>query len=231
MDFLYEKDITPSGISVETISGGEDKSPKVWKLFAMQIFSEADGDYRELEHYPSGAPALYGVPMRVSLSHTSHCMVVATLPKTPDVDLGGFSLRTAMGIDLEKADRRQVLKVKEKFLMPEEISMLPAFGEVDDVSAEVIERYILAWTCKEALYKAALGELPDWKGDYRITTLPAVARDLRDATPEKYGKAEILLRSEAQEKVEMLLSSWRFEGHIVTLAFSSKIARFPVGAQ
>lgn len=231
MDFLYEKDITPSGICVETISGGDDKSPKVWKLFAMQIFSEADGDYRVLEHYPSGAPALYGVPMRVSVSHTSHCMVVATLPKTPDIDLECFAPRGAMGIDIEKADRSQVLKVKEKFLMPEEIAMLPPVGDAEDATREVIERYILAWTCKEALYKAALGTQSDWKEDYRILALPSIAADLRDATPEKYGRGEILLRSEGTERVEMSLSSWRFGGHIVTVAFSPKIARFPVGAQ
>ncbi len=231
MDFLYEKDITPSGISVETVCGGEDKSPRVWKLFAMQIFSEADGDYRSLEHYSSGAPFLYGIPMRVSLSHTSHCMAVATLPKTPDVDLEGFSLRAALGIDLEKADRRQVLKVKEKFLMPEEIAGLPQAEDIDAASADVIEQYIVAWTCKEALYKAALGMQPDWKADYRIIALPAIAADMRAATPDKYGKGEIILRSEGDERVEMLLSSWRFEGHIVTLAFSPKIARFPVGAQ
>lgn len=229
MDFLYEKDITPSGICVETVYGGDDKSPKVWKLFAMQILAEADGDYREFVHYPSGAPALEGVPQRVSISHTSHCMVVATLPKTPDVDLEGFCQRTAMGIDLERADRRQVLKIKDKFLTPDEVSLLPTADVPEDAETGVVEKYILAWTCKEALYKAALGIQPDWKEDYRIVSLPEIAGSLQKSTPEKWGRGELLIHGEEPVRIEMLLSSWKFEGHIVTLAFSSKIARFPVG--
>lgn len=38
MDFLYQKSISPSGVAVEEIFGADEKSPKVWKLFAMQIF-------------------------------------------------------------------------------------------------------------------------------------------------------------------------------------------------
>ena len=45
-EFMYEKEVAPCGIAIEMIYGAEEKSAKVWKLFAKQIFSEAEGDYR-----------------------------------------------------------------------------------------------------------------------------------------------------------------------------------------
>lgn len=224
MDFLYEKELSPAGIAIEMIYGGEEKSAKVWKLFAMQIFSEAEGDYREVSHYDSGAPCLEGIPRRISISHTAHCMAIATLPKTPEISLAEVNPRTALGIDLEKSDRRQVLKIRDKFLTTEEIAMVGTPQSVETASDEEVERHILAWTCKEALYKAAMGTLPDWKEDYRILSLPTVAASLGEADRQSYGKGMI-------GNMDMILSSWRFEGHIITIAFSSKIARFAIGAQ
>ncbi len=49
-EFLYEKEMAPCGVVIEMIYGADGKSAKVWKLFAMQILSEADGDYREIAH-------------------------------------------------------------------------------------------------------------------------------------------------------------------------------------
>ncbi len=224
-EFLYEKEMAPCGVAVEMIYGADGKSAKVWKLFAMQIFSEADGDYREIAHYENGAPYIDGLPQRISVSHTSHCLVIASLPKTPDIELSEVNPRTALGVDLEKADRAQVLKIREKFLSADELGLLPSFDDIEKVTADEIEQYILAWTCKEALYKAAMGEAADWKSDYRIVALPKTADSLRQAAPDKYGKGVV---KTASGEIEMILSSWRFESHVVTLAFSSKIARFPV---
>ncbi len=222
---MYEREVAPSGIAIEEIYGADEKSAKVWKLFAMQIFSEAEGDYRSIEHFENGAPYLDGLPQRISVSHTSHCLVVASLPKTPDIELSEVNVRTALGIDLEKSDRAQVLKVKEKFLCDDELALLPAVEDLEKASAEVIERYILAWTCKEALFKAAMGGAADWKVDYRIISLPQVASELATATSEKYGKGTV---KTSQGEMELMLSSWRFEGHVVTLAFSGKIAKYAV---
>lgn len=221
MDFLYQKNISPSGIAVEEIFGAEDKSPKVWKLFAMQIFSEADGDYRSIEHYDNGAPVLDGVPQRISVSHTSHYLAVASIPKTPDIDLSGVNVRAALGIDIEKADRRQVLKVADKFLTAAEKKLLPVIDDPDKASDEAVRAYILAWTCKEALYKAAMGTAPDWKEDYSILSLPKVAPDIRSALSGMYGKA--CVNVPGYGPLELVLSSWSSEGHILTLAFSKKI--------
>lgn len=233
MDFLYEKEIAPCGVAVEMIWGADEKTAKVWKLFAMQIFSEAEGDYRTIGHFDSGAPFLEGIPGRISLSHTSHCLAVASLPKTPDIDLSGLNPRTALGIDLEKADRKQAVGIRERFLSEVELELLPAPADPKNPTDSETERHILAWTCKEALYKAAMGILPDWREDYRIVRLPEIARSIREADSAKTGKAILRIDSEdtdegsgREKEMEMLLSSWRFEGHIVTLAFSPKIARF-----
>ncbi len=224
-DFIYEKEITPCGIAIEEIYGAEEKSAKVWKLFALQIFSEAEGDYRSLEHYENGAPFLDGVPQRISVSHTSHFLAIASIPKTPDIDLGQVNLRTAIGIDIEKADRSQVIKIKEKFLSDKEICLLPPVVNTEDTSPEIVKSFILAWTCKEALYKSVLGESKDWKNDYTIISLPKIAKSLSEATADKYGRGEILLNGTV---IDMHLSAWEAEGHVLTIAFSPKIARFPV---
>ena len=226
-DFLYEREIAPCGIAIEEIYGAEEKSAKVWKLFALQIFSEAEGDYREIAHLDNGAPILDGIPQRISVSHTSHCLVVASLPKTPDIDLGSVNPRTALGIDLEKADRTQVLKIRDKFLCDDELKSLPQIEDIEKARAEDVEQYILAWTCKEAIYKATMGEASDWKHDYRILLLPKIATNISEATAEKYGKAKVLLQGTEPQKMELILSSWRLEEHIVTIAFSNKIAKFP----
>lgn len=220
---MYEREVAPCGVAIEMIYGAEEKSAKVWKLFAMQIFSEAEGDYRSIEHLVCGAPALDGIPQRISVSHTTHCLVVASLPKTPDIDLSVVNVRTALGVDLEKEDRAQVLKIRDKFLSDTEKVLLPELEDIEKATCDDIRRYILAWTCKEALFKAGFGLASDWKSDYRIVSLPIIANSLRSATPEKYGKGVI---ETPEGELEMLLSSWRFEGHVVTLAFSSKIARF-----
>ena len=220
---MYEREVAPCGVAVEMIYGADEKSAKVWKLFAMQIFSEAEGDYREIAHLDNGAPMLDGIPQRISVSHTSHCLVVASLPKTPDIDLSEVNPRTALGIDLEKADRAQVLKIRNKFLSQSEKSQLPEIAEVEKTTEEDVKRYILAWTCKEALYKADMGMATDWKEDYRIVALPQIASDLQSATSDKFGKGVI---KTAEGEMDMILSSWVFEGHVVTLAFSGKIAKY-----
>ncbi|MBO5445757.1 MAG: 4'-phosphopantetheinyl transferase superfamily protein [Muribaculaceae bacterium] len=223
-DFIYERETAPCGVEVETIYGADNKSAKVWKMFAMQIFSESGSDYRQIDHTESGAPLLDGIARRISVTHTSHFLQVASLPKTPETDLSDVCPRTAMGIDAETADRSQVLKIQDKFLNSGEKGLLPAADDPEKATAEDVAAYILAWTCKEALYKADLGKAADWKEDYRIIALPAIAEDMRHATQEKYGKG--LVKDPLLGDIEMILTSWKSRGHIVTIAFSPKIAKF-----
>lgn len=216
-DFIYERTIAPCGIAVEEIYGADEKSPKVWKLFALQIFSESEGDYRSIDHLDNGAPMLDGVAQRISVSHTSHHLVVASIPKTPDIDLTEVTVRTAIGVDIEKADRNQVVKVRDKFLTLAEQNLLDNLEDADGLTKIAI----LAWTCKEALYKSVMGISPDWKEDYKILELPKLATDIKSATKEKYGKGLVHLPN--GKNIEMHLSSWESDGHVITLAFSSKI--------
>lgn len=226
-DFIYQKETAPCGITVEEIYGADEKSAKVWKLFAMQIFSESDGDYRSIDHLECGAPVLDGIPQRISVSHTAHFLAVASLPKTPDMDMEEVNPRTAMGIDIERAGRAQALRVAEKFLSPEEMSLLPEVKDQEKASRESVDAYVLAWTCKEAMYKAIMGIGPDWKQDYVIEVLPKIAESITKATPDRFGKGTVKIPG--QDPMEVLLSSWRENGHILTLAFSPKTARYPYG--
>ena len=145
--------------------------------------------------------------------------MVATLPATPEVDLSEFSRRAAMGVDAESADREQVLKVRDRFLNEEELNLVPA----SDLRAN-----ILAWTSKEACYKAMLEEGLDFREGIRIERLPGISPavpvyDKNEFPVIEYGKA---VCRKGEEEVELTLFSYETEGHLVTLAYSPQCAKF-----
>ncbi len=221
---MYEREVAPCGIAVEKIYGADDKSAKVWKLFAMQILSEAEENYRSIGHYECGAPYIDGKSQNISISHTSHFLVAASIPETPNIRIEDVHVCSAIGVDIEKADRAQVIKIKDKFLSPKELEMLPKIDNPESVDSDTIKMYILAWTCKEALYKAVMGTAHDWRKHYQIHRLPLIAPSLAEATGDKYGSADIFWNG---LHMHLLLSSWEEQGHIMTLAFSTLIPRFP----
>lgn len=215
-EFIYWGHPTPVGIRVEEVSGMETKSGQLWLDMARQIYSENGGDtYREIGHFPGGAPFLFGQPVRISVTHCTHLLAVASLPKTPEADLACFNTRTALGIDAERLDRAQVLKVRERFLSPRELEMVSAYS---------LEDNIVAWTAKEALYKAALTEGLDFRNDISIESLPVIDRQMNmpDAPAPVIGKAVI----RNPETHGMELYSYESDGCCVTLAFSPKCAKF-----
>ena len=224
-DFIYWRHPTPPGIKVEEISGGEDKSGDLWRRMALQVYCENGKEgYREINHFTSGAPYIEGATERISISHTNGLLVVATLPSTPEAHLAEFNERTAMGIDAERADRRQVIGLRERFLSAAELEM---------AEADSIEANITAWTCKEALYKAALTPGLDFRADIRIHVLPRPAdpstwaermKDHRSTVSDGYGEASV--RFPDGTTVSMRLYSYRSEDCIVTLAYSPKAATF-----
>lgn len=185
-DFIYWRHPTLPGIKIEEICGGEDKEGKLWLEMAYQLYCENGKDgYRELGHYQNGAPFLFGEESRISISHTKGFLVIATLPATPEVDLAQFSLRAAMGVDAEAEDRTQVLRVRDKFLSELEQGMIAA----DDV-----EKNVLAWTVKEACYKALMQEGLDFKEDIMIEELPGFSPavpvyDKKEFPEIRYGRA------------------------------------------
>lgn len=218
-EFIYWPHPTPVGINVEEVSGMECKSGRLWEEMAMQIYCENGRDaYREVGHFPNGAPFLFGHTSRISVTHTGHLLAVASLPKTPESDLSVFSRRTAMGIDAEALSRQQVIKVRGKFLSEEEAAMIPDSD---------LEKNIIAWTAKEAMYKASMTEGLDFAGDISILSLPAIDRkmNLPGSPAPVLGKGTVRING---EKEEMELYSYESDGYCVTLAYSPRCAKFSV---
>ena len=188
---------------MEEVSGREDKSGAVWLAMARQIYCEngRDGAYRSVLHLASGAPLLDGEE------------------KTPEADLATFSPRTAMGIDVERRDRMQVMKVRERFLSPEEMELV----------GDSCERNIIAWTAKEALYKASFEKELDWRKNYRIISLPepGVPTMLKGAEAPAVGRAE-LIRADGTV-FPMELYSYYSDDFCITIAYSPKCAKYKRG--
>lgn len=206
-DFVYWRHRTPIGVKVEEISGGENRAGAIWRAMAWQVWKENGRDgYREVDHMENGAPLLWGEHSRISVSHAGHLLVVATLPPTPEAELDHFNERTALGVDTEKADRAQVLKIRERFLNDDELKM----AGTDD-----IRKSIVAWTSKEALYKAALTPGLDWRKQIRIKRLPVPDGELGEAEVEIDGR-----------NVPFILYSYLSDSYVVTLAITPRTATY-----
>ncbi len=201
-DFVYWAHKLPHGIEVAEICGGEDRSHALWKAMALQLFAEhSDDGWRQIEHYGNGAPFLVDEEnRRVSITHTGRFMAIAMLPPC-DKSLGPeFIPGQALGIDAEKTDRRQVLNVRDRFLNESEKNMVVE----DDIEANV-----MAWTIKEAVYKAMLTPGLDFRKDIQIISFP---------DPKSKGKGEAIAIKEGHE-VRLTLCSWISEGCLLTVAY------------
>ena len=225
-EFIYWRHHTPVGIKIEEISGGEDKKNPLWKEMAFQLYGENGRDeYREIGHFASGAPFLRGSDQRISISHTRNMLVVATLPPTPDSDLKSFSPEAALGVDVEEADRNQVLRIRSRFLNDDELRMITD----TDVLAN-----ITAWTAKEALYKAAMSPDPYFRKSIRILHLPEPVEEEKwlkyissNAKPDisaAFGSASVALSDGSV--VRFNLYSYLSGPFVVTLAFSDLTATY-----
>lgn len=219
-EFIYWRHHTLPGIKVEEVCGGEDRSLKLWIEMAYQVYSENGKEgYREIGHFHNGAPFLVGEIGRISITHTGRFLAVATLPDTPEVDLSVFSERAAMGIDAERADREQTLRVREKFLSDDELQMI----DKGDVKMNV-----MAWTAKEALYKAAMQEGLDFRNNIRILSLPKIGPavpvyDKNEFDPIRTGEAVVKIED---KEYPFVLYTYESEGNVVTLAYSPRCAKF-----
>lgn len=219
-EFIYWRHHTLPGIKVEEVCGGEDKPLPLWKDMAYQIYCENGKEgYREIGHFRNGAPFLAGETSRISISHTGRFLAVATLPPTPEVELASFSERAALGIDAEPADRIQTVKVRDKYLSEQEKEM---------ISADDVLLHVLAWTAKEAAYKAAMTPGLDFRSDIRIVSLPKIGPavtvyDSKEFDPIRTGEA---LVTAGDKEIPLVLYSYESEGNIVTLAYSPRCAKF-----
>lgn len=219
-EFIYWRHPTIPGIKVEEVCGGEDKAFPLWLEMAYQVYCENGKDgFREIGHYRDGSPFLMGESARISITHAGRFLAIATLPSTPEVELASFSERAAMGIDAERADREQVLRIRDRFLSEEELKLV-AEGDV--------RQNVIAWTAKEALYKAAKTEGLDFRKDIRLVSLPSVGPAVtqyrkEDFEPIRIGEAAVSINGENHR---FALYSYESEGNIVTLAYSPKCAKF-----
>lgn len=178
-DFIYWRHPSVPGIKIEEVSGGGLYNGKVRREMARQVWCENGREaYREIGHFPDGAPFIFGETARISITHCDGLFAVATLPSTPEVDLSRFSRRAAVGIDAERADRRQVLGLRERFLNDCELEMIPAGSVLDN---------IIAWTVKEAAYKAALTPGLDFRNDIGIVSFPRLAPPTPVFDPAEFG--------------------------------------------
>ncbi len=94
------------------------------------LIERAAGPDARLLHDAHGAPLLAGSGLNISISHSRRFAAVAV------------SERGRIGIDIEEPRLEQLRRVISKFLAPEE---MPLWAN----------RLLAAWTCKEAVFKAA----------------------------------------------------------------------------
>lgn len=94
-----------------------------------------------LDHTGQGAPFVPGSDIHISITHTPALVALA------------WSRQYAIGVDAERLDRRQVLKVRDKYLNA---------SEQQFVSPDDLWHHIIAWTAKEAIIKAERNSAIDW---------------------------------------------------------------------
>lgn len=239
-DFIYWRHPTIPGIKVEEITGGERYTGKIWYEMARQLYCEnGRDDYRDIGHFRNGAPFLHGESTRISITHCNGLLAVATLAPTADTDLSAFNEISCLGIDSERTDREQVLRIREKFLSEEELN----FIKPDDLI-----KNIQAWTAKEAILKAGMKANIDFKYDIKILRLPKIGpavpvfdpkeygldKNQKDLPEEFFGEAKIVIREPDNEsdgnygdkEANLILYSYITEKYLVTLAYSPRSATF-----
>lgn len=241
-DFIYWRHPTVPGIKVEEVTGGIEYKGKLWTEMALQLYCENGKDeYREIGHYSSGAPFLYGEDTRISITHCKGRLAVATLGATPDADLSKFTPAAALGIDAERVDREQVIRLRERFLSAEELKMIPADNLLLNLQA---------WTIKEAVYKAALHPGIDFRDEMHIVRIPKIGpavpvfdprdfglpADTKKLPDEFFGEVELEIKSaqkaesketgmETDGKLRFIIYSYISEEFIVSLAYLPESVR------
>ncbi len=105
------------------------------------LLCQAYGHPVTLSHTEQGAPSVEGDAVNLSITHTMELVAIA------------LNDRHVIGLDAERTDRKQMLRVRDKFLNSKE----KQFISPDDLAAHVV-----AWTAKEAVIKAERNSAIDW---------------------------------------------------------------------
>lgn len=98
---------------------------------AVALLKSLLGPEADYVNAPDGSPQLVGSRAHISVSHSRHWVAVAV------------DSRSLIGIDIEEYRMAQLRRVADKFLSETEKALWA-------------EKLTEAWTCKEAVYKAAL---------------------------------------------------------------------------
>ena len=150
------------------------------------LLCRAFGQPVSLRHDEQGAPFVEGSETNISITHTQRLVAMA------------LNDSVVIGLDAEQCDRRQVMRVRDKFLNASE----KQFIYPDDLPAHVI-----AWTAKEAIIKAERNSAIDWTNDICIAPF-----SLENAEID-----EVALAARCGDNDYRLLSRC-VEGHCLTLA-------------
>ena len=94
-----------------------------------------------LSHTEQGAPFVDDHDVNISITHTMELVAVA------------LNDRYAIGLDAERVDRRQMLRVRDKFLND---------SEKEFIAPEDLAAHVIAWTAKEAVIKVERNSAIDW---------------------------------------------------------------------
>lgn len=140
-------------------------------------------------HTSQGAPYIEGNPVNISITHTQRLVALAV------------NEDEVIGIDAELMDRKQVLRVRDKFLNSSE----QQFINPDDQAAHVI-----AWTAKEAVIKAERNSAIDWTDGICLEPFSADGFDAREVT----------LAARCGDRSYRLICRL-LEGHCLTVALAS----------
>ena len=138
-------------------------------------------------HDEQGAPYVEEESVNISITHTPRLVVLA------------LDDSHVIGLDAEQVDRKQVLRVRSKFLNASEQAFIG-----HDLAAHVI-----AWTAKEAIIKAERNSAIDWTNGICLEPF-SVNTPLTD---------EITFAAHCGD-VRYCLATRCIEGHYVTLAIA-----------
>ena len=136
-----------------------------------------------LLHDGQGAPLVQQMDVNVSITHTMKLVALA------------WNGVRVIGLDAEQCDRKQVIKVRDKFLNDREKS----FIDPDDLAA-----HIIAWTAKEAIIKSERNSALDWTEGICLE-------------PFSVGADETCMTAHCGSNCYRLASRL-LEGHYITLA-------------
>ena len=147
------------------------------------LLHRALGNPLGLSHTDQGAPLVDGSDVNISITHTPRLVALA------------LNEQAVIGLDAEQMDRRQVLRVRDKFLNASE----QQFVAPDDLAA-----HIIAWTAKEAVIKAERNSAIDWTEGIRLE-------------PFSVDGIETTLEAHCEDRIYHIISR-PVAGHCITVA-------------